>query len=385
MASRYHTFLDSLNSLRDRCRQRRAPLSLMVLDLDCFWERDEVSSEFVAQVRERFASILADIRRASDLCSCDESRRFLIALPDTHASEARWLAERCHRRVHEMPLVQEGRRHDVTVSIGLAESTTGFVESEQQLIRRARIALDHAQHLGGGRIVTWTELIDTHLEQAALPQSTARNVSRWMDRIHRQLQDTYVESTRALVAAVEAKDPYTRAHSVTVAAYAEEICKRMRLSDSVIEAIRAAGLLHDVGKIGVPDAILTKPGPLTDDEFDVVKRHPQTALDILGHVHFLADARPMILHHHERFDGSGYPYGLAGNDIPIGARVLSMADALDTMFSPRSYKPPYDAQRVQKEVAAGSGRQFDPAVAATTLAWLHDVPADFPDHAMGAV
>ena len=181
----------------------------------------------------------------------------------------------------------------------------------------------------------------------------------------------------ALVAAVEAKDPYTQEHSRTVADYAEAIGQRLGLARSKIKSLRSAAMLHDVGKIAVPDAILTKPGPLTDKEFEVVKRHPQTAVDMLGHLSFLADERPLILHHHERYDGRGYPAGLTGEEIPLGARVLAVADALDAMFSRRSYKKSYGIGRVRRELTAGAGRQFDPAVAQSTLDLLEEEPALF--------
>jgi len=225
--------------------------------------------------------------------------------------------------------------------------------------------------------VTWTDLLDAQPSRRDLERLTIDGVSHWMERLRQHLRSTYVESTRALVAAVEAKDPHTRAHSLTVAGYAEGIGKRMQLPARLIETLRVAALLHDVGKIGLPDAILTKPGPLTDAEFDIVKRHPETALEILGHVSFLTDERPLILHHHEHYDGTGYPVGLVGDRIPIGARILATADALDTMFSPRSYKGPYTIDRVRAELTAGAGRQFDPAVADATLRWLSESPDDF--------
>lgn len=174
------------------------------------------------------------------------------------------------------------------------------------------------------------------------------------------------------------KDPCTQSHSLTVADYAEAFGKRMHLPARMLETLRAAALLHDIGKIGVPDSILTKPGPLSDEEFGVVKKHPETALEILGHVSFLADVKPMILHHHERFDGTGYPYGLAGDQIPIGARVLCVADAVDTMRSRRSYKKPYTRNQVRAELLACSGTQFDPVVASVAIKWLDEAPAAIP-------
>jgi len=191
-------------------------------------------------------------------------------------------------------------------------------------------------------------------------------------------QATDIESTRAMVAAVDARDPYTRAHSVSVAAYAVAIGRRMGLSAAAVESLRKAALLHDVGKIGVPDAILTKPGPLTAEEFNTVKRHPEIAIEILGHLSVFAEQLPLILHHHERYDGRGYPAGLAGERIPLGARILAVADALDTMLSQRTYKPAYNVDQVRAELIACSGRQFDPAVVQATLTLLDEQPSLVP-------
>ena len=211
------------------------------------------------------------------------------------------------------------------------------------------------------------------------PRSSAPDAATpTSDAVRLRLQGMDAESTRAMVAAIDARDPYTRAHSVSVAAYAEAIGRRMGLSAPVLASLRKAALLHDVGKIGVPDAILTKPGPLTADEYDTVKRHPEIAIEILGHLSFLEEQLPLILHHHERYDGRGYPSGLVGERIPIGARILAVADALDTMFSARSYKPAYKIDQVRAELIAGSGRQFDPAVIQATLTLLDEQPRLFP-------
>ncbi len=209
-------------------------------------------------------------------------------------------------------------------------------------------------------------------------ERTQDEITRWVQRLRQHIRSTYIESTRALVAAVDAKDPYTHAHSVTVASYAEAIGRQMELPARTIETVRAAALLHDIGKIGVPDAILTKPGPLDEAEFTLVMRHPEKALEILGHVSFLREERPLILHHHEHFDGTGYPAGLAGERIPLGARILAVADALETMLSARSYKGPYSMKQVRNELIAGAGSQFDPDVVDATLRWLDETEHTMP-------
>lgn len=197
-----------------------------------------------------------------------------------------------------------------------------------------------------------------------------------LEKIREQLHGADGESTRALIAAVDARDSYTRTHSMSVAVHAEAIAVRMGWSHGQTAVLRNAALLHDVGKIGVPDAILTKPGRLTEEEFSVVRRHPEIALDIVGHLSFLEEELTYILHHHERYDGGGYPSGLAGERIPLGARIIAVADSLDTMLSPRTYKPAYTADHVRAELIAESGRQFDPVVVGVALAWL--------DEALGA-
>ncbi len=194
------------------------------------------------------------------------------------------------------------------------------------------------------------------------------------ERVAMTLRQTYLETTRALVATVEARDPFTQRHSRTVSLYCEVIASRLGLSPARLDSLRTAALLHDIGKIGIPDVILQKPGPLTKEEFEIVKRHPGIAIEILGHASFLSAELPIILHHHESYDGSGYPYRLAGIDIPFESRILAVADAVDTMLSPRSYKRPYTRTHVQDELAAGAGSQFDPEVAQVAHEWLRSMP-----------
>ena len=194
------------------------------------------------------------------------------------------------------------------------------------------------------------------------------------ERVATTLRQTYLETTRALVATVEARDPFTQRHSRTVSLYCEVIASRLGLSASRIDSLRTAALLHDIGKIGIPDVILQKPGPLTEEEFEIVKRHPGIAIEILGHASFLSAELPIILHHHESYDGSGYPYGLAALEIPFESRILAVADAVDTMLSPRSYKRPYTRTHVQAELTTAAGSQFDPEVAQVAHEWLASMP-----------
>jgi len=218
---------------------------------------------------------------------------------------------------------------------------------------------------------------DPRLKDSAVgnePRQPVDSVVQWSRCIERLLRTTFMQSTWALVEAVEARDPSTRAHSITVAAIAEAIGRRMAIPARRLRELRAAALLHDVGKIGIPDAILNKVGKLTREEFEIVKTHPAKGVQILGAIRFFSEMRPIILHHHEAYDGGGYPCGLRGEDIPFGARVLSVADAVETMLSARTYKPAFPVPHVRAELTACSGRQFDPAVTSVALEWLNEPP-----------
>lgn len=204
---------------------------------------------------------------------------------------------------------------------------------------------------------------------------SGERMCEWLDRMGNALRRSYLESTRALVAAVEAKDSFTERHSARVSTYARQIGARMGLDDECLGSLETAAMLHDIGKIGVPDAILNKPGALTEEEFALVRKHPSIAVEILGHTTYLAAELPVILHHHERYDGMGYPAGLSGDRIPLGARIINVADSLDTMLTRRSYKGSVSLREARMELVRCRGKQFDPGVVDAALAWLDDAAA----------
>lgn len=167
------------------------------------------------------------------------------------------------------------------------------------------------------------------------------------------------DTIKVLALALDARDSYTHGHSQEVTQYAVEIAQEIGLSAKEIDIIRDAGLLHDIGKIGIPDAILLKPGRLTEEEYAIIKKHPEIGKKILQPVNCLADKIPLIYHHHERIDGQGYPEGLSGDNIPLGARILAIADAYQAMTSDRPYRNAMSIQVAISELEKFKGRQFD--------------------------
>ncbi|HEX4794810.1 MAG TPA: HD-GYP domain-containing protein [Humisphaera sp.] len=166
----------------------------------------------------------------------------------------------------------------------------------------------------------------------------------------------------ALTAAIDAKDRYTCGHSERVALLAAKAAEAMKLPRDLIEQYHIAGLVHDVGKIGIAEAVLTNPGRLTADEFAQIKRHPEIGYGILKDIPHMTTALPGVLHHHERWDGKGYPHGLAGEAIPLIGRVLALADTFDAMTSTRSYRAATPREKVLEEIRRCAGTQFDPAL-----------------------
>jgi HD-GYP domain-containing protein (c-di-GMP phosphodiesterase class II) len=176
------------------------------------------------------------------------------------------------------------------------------------------------------------------------------------------LEQSALEAVESLNATVEARDPYTAGHSQRVQQIALAIGEALDLPRSRLEALGLAGLFHDIGKLRVPDAVLTKPGPLSPEEFDLIKRHPDDGADIVGHLGRMRNVLPYIRHHHERWDGAGYPAGLAGPEIPLEAAIVGLADAWDAMTTERPYSRARTNDEATDEILRARGTQFAPAV-----------------------
>jgi len=199
-------------------------------------------------------------------------------------------------------------------------------------------------------------------------------------RLYRALRGSYMKTIEALASAIEAKDSYTKGHSTQVALYAAAIGREMGLSRPVVEDLRVAGLLHDVGKIGIPETVLLKPGRLSSLEYEIMKTHPFYAHKIIEPIGLPSEVSRAIRHHHERFDGKGYPDGLQGEDVPMGARILHVADSLEAMTSDRPYRSMLSWAQIEKELVNNAGTQFDPDVVEVCLRLAKKGALLHPEH-----
>jgi HD-GYP domain-containing protein (c-di-GMP phosphodiesterase class II) len=203
---------------------------------------------------------------------------------------------------------------------------------------------------------------------AAILATHARNVDLFRER-----EGLLVSVVRALVSAIEAKDEYTRGHSERVALYGKRLAEELGYDDDYCERLYLTGLLHDVGKIGVRDAVLRKPGPLSDDEFEEIKQHPDKGWQILHDLDPLTYVLEGVLHHHEQFDGRGYPDRLAGRGIPLDGRILAVADAYDAMTSDRPYRTGMPQEKAETILRSGAGKQWDPEMVDAFFRCMPDV------------
>jgi PAS domain S-box-containing protein len=209
---------------------------------------------------------------------------------------------------------------------------------------------------------------------AAYAKDVRESFSRELQRAH-ELERSYFSTVRALAAAVEAKDGHTGAHIQRVHALGLLLARSVAPHEADDPQIAYGFLLHDVGKLSVPDAVLTKPGPLSEVEWRLMRRHPQAGARILEEVPFLHRAVDVVLHHHERWDGRGYPAGLEREAIPLAARIFAVADTVDAIVSDRPYRPGRPLELALDEVAARAGTQFDPDCAAAMADLDHDAIA----------
>jgi diguanylate cyclase (GGDEF)-like protein/putative nucleotidyltransferase with HDIG domain len=343
--------LDPLTGLRNRrgfehgLDSRRGPLALVICDLDHFKRvNDTLGHPAGDDVLRRFADLLRACTREDDVAIRLGGEEFALVLSGVGERDALSVAERLRREVavefRDFPV-------PISVSVGIADSAP--CDGAESLVRAANRALFAAKRLGRDRCVVH------HAETLAMLDALAD------DRAGEQL-----EAAMLLAETLDLRDVATARHSETVGRYAERIADELGLAPDQIERVRVAGVLHDIGKLGISDAVLLKPGALEQSEWEEIRRHPEMGARILEHAN-LRDVASWVLAHHERIDGRGYPHGLAGDSIPLEGRILAVADAYEAMTADRPYRRALAEAEARAELERGAGTQFDADVVAAFI------------------
>ena len=334
----------------ERATRADRPLSVIVGDIDSFAVVNERQGHAAGDsALQLVAGDCLKWKRRIDQVARIGGEEFALLLPETDERGAFIVAERLRRATHR---TFAEATVPVTISFGVA-SSPAHGSDPVSLLRAADRAVAAAKDLGSDRTVIYSDEV-------------ARTLSQSGGKADGQLQ---LATVIALAEALDIRDTGTGQHSHTVGRYAELMARELGLGEDRVERVRLAGVLHDIGKIGISDRVLSKPGPLDADEWQEMYTHPEIGARLLSSPEF-DDLRAWILAHHERPDGNGYPFGVTDDDIPLESKIIAVADAYEAMTADRIYRPALGEAAARAELEGGAGTQFDEAVVRAFLAAL---------------
>lgn len=350
-----------------RAARHDCPFCLAMVDVDHFKSiNDNLGHAGGDRALALLGACLARNKRTTDVLARYGGDEFVLMLPETELEGGFLVLERIRKQIGGM-IVAEGL--SLTISCGIVDSRSCPGANANELLRRADMALYRAKDAGRDQTESWASMAR---DPATVGEEEGQEIIELRDKladISTQAKEAFIQSIGGLVKALDARDPYTKQHSENTMRYAVSIAEALGLPDEEVAVIRRAAVIHDLGKIGVRDDILLCPGTLTDHELRVMQQHPVIAGRILDQMRFLERELPIVRHHHERWDGQGYPDGLAGTDIPFGARILAVADSFDAITSTRVYRDARPAPEALRILAENAGTQFDRAVVKAMLQW----------------
>jgi diguanylate cyclase (GGDEF)-like protein len=351
-------FQELIETELERARRSGQPLSLIIGDLDYFKAlNDRFGHGAGDRALEQLALILDTAKRRIDTAARIGGEEFAVVLPDSDHHAAYILAERMRREVRETFMYQP---YELTISLGVATFPL-HGSSVEALVAQADEALYAAKALGRDRTVLYSD----HLADSVPADAAAER---------RPPSERHSSTVLALADVVDNRDRRNTTHSQAVGRYAAAIARELGLPEPVVDRVRFSGIVRDIGKIGIPDSILQKPGWLSADDWIALRRHPEIGASILAGAE-MEDVSEWVLSHHERPDGTGYPSGLSGPDIPFEARILAVADAYEAMTTDRVYRSAMPEDDARAELVRCAGTQFDKRVVDAFLRVLDTAPS----------
>jgi len=367
MANRRH-FENVLDAFYHQARRYNRPLSLIMLDIDFFKAVNDAGGHQAGdELLKQVANAIERVCRKADLPARLGGDEFAILLPETPATNAGEMAERIRSEVAKLTVPIKDTEAKVSISAGIADLNSGEIDSPDAMMSLADKALYTAKQLGRDRAFQAHDLYPASGMQGK-PSVQMDVLRKKVMGLDSQFKEVFVQGLEEIMEILAHRDPHMAAHAQKVRHYATLIAHEMGLPDRVIRRLRIAAMLHDIGMLAMPDSVLLWEGSLGEEQLKCVRGHPLLSVRIMESMEFLEQEIPTVRYHHERFDGKGYPEGIAGPAIPLTARILSVADAFDAMTSPRAFRDAKTVEETLAELRKQTASQFDPAVVDAMMA-----------------
>ncbi|MDD4893707.1 MAG: diguanylate cyclase [Candidatus Omnitrophica bacterium] len=359
-----HRFMqDIIEAEFYRAKRYGHPFSVMMIDVDYFKSINDVyGHSFGDLVLKQLARQLKMMVRQYDIVVRFGGEEFMIISPGIDRLQSLKLAQRLLDAINLYNFGDKNHTVKLKLSIAVVSYPEDKIIKGMDLVETADQILNKVKEFGGNNV--YSSLDTKKKTSSRKPKIDITVLKDRIEKLTKRTHQSLVEAVFAFAKTIELKDQYTGEHVEKTVQYATEIARALKLPDEEIDRIKQAAILHDLGKIGIPERILVKKSKLTREEFEEIKKHPQIGVDILRPIKLLHNIIPIVLYHHERWDGRGYPNGLKGEEIPIGARVVAIADVYQALTSNRPYRKSYLEEKALKIIESGSGAQFDPAVVA---------------------
>ncbi|MBN2313503.1 MAG: diguanylate cyclase [Sedimentisphaerales bacterium] len=362
---------DKLDAECARAKRYKRPFSVAIIDLDNFKSINDIFGHATGDdALKTLTGCMKSQKRKPDILARYGGDEFVILMPETKAEEAVALLERIRTGIEHIKVADNV---SMTISCGIAQNRPDKDNAPSEVIRRADLALYEAKSAGRNCVKLWHKSMSKVLKDGDIEVEKIKRLKRRIAGLSEQAEQMFMQSIWGLVQALEAKSPYAKKHSENVMYYVTGIAQTMNISPRQIEILRRAAMIHDIGKIGVPDAILCKPGKLTPHERAIIEQHPLIGVRILEKMSFLEDEITIVRSHHEKWNGQGYPDGLSNTAIPFGARLMAVADSFDALTATRPYHHSRSLDEAIGILTDSSGYDFDPEIVKAMVSWTEEI------------
>ncbi len=362
-AFNYRYLMERLPIEISRARRYEHPFSVAIIDIDFFKSINDAYGHLAGdRVIEEFAGFLSGILRNSDVLTRMGGEEFTVLMPHSDEAASQRMANRILEALGTHVFDKSENSIKVKASIGIAcLSDKIFDKLGKKMLEAADNALRRAKNAGGNTVVLSSEYYagDEEAGAAKTPELEVDKLKKKIQKMTERVDRVVLESIYAFSKSLKSRDYYAPNNSEEMVSLAMRIGRRLGLDQATLNNLEMGAMLHDIGKIGISEQILGKKGRLTPQEFNAIKVHPKVGAEIIKAIQFLKDVVPMVLYHHERFDGKGYPYGLKGDEILTAARIIGVLDAYQSLISDRPFRKAYSSRKALEIIKKESGTRFD--------------------------